>query len=553
MSQPLQLADFAVRFAVYTPDASFHEPVEWTSRGGEHTCDRLTLAGERTGSSRRGKLTVTRLEAPDGLIRFRAAARCDGPIKAIKFRLELPYLTMLAPEQIDLNEAEWRQWDFPRDWRTGFAVWRAGGDRGSVEDRGSGIGDWGSGIGDRGLFFTVCTKEAPWRFKRIRALRTGDRMIVEVVQDASLRERSFEFESSEWVVGYRTDLGPMLDDYADFVAQAFGAGDFNRRMDAPDWLRRVGLVVNLHGTDWPGRRNLDFAGMTDAAERLAELFEPARTILYPIGWDGRYMRDYPDYQPAADLGGAEGFGRLCERTRSLGFHMMPHLNAMAVNMRHPLYLTHLKDYVMRDASGVPQHSFKIDWDHDGLGDAAHAYISLVPPALREILVAAIDRLVADFGIDAVFLDETCNVFYNDPAWDQVDGVRRLVRDIRSRHPSLLVAGEEWNEMLLGLTPLVQIWEETADGRKGFGREKSPLVRQWASRFVRSCGYLALASTDGTTGVHEWPDKPWVDERENESFYLPTLSISANTMQRGMDGVRATVERARDYVERFAAR
>lgn len=540
MSQPLQLGDFSLRLAVYTPDASFHQPAVWVSRSLEHACDRLTLAGEPDGEPCPGKLTVARLESADGRVRFRAAARLDRPIKAIKFSLELPYMPMLAPEQIELNEAEWRQWDFPRDWRTGFAVWRA-----------AGAGGRGKLGGHR--YFTICTKEAPWRFKRIRALRTGERMVVEVVQDASVRERSFEFESSEWEIGYRTDLGPMLDDYADFVAQAFGAGDFSRRMDVPDWLRGVGLVVNLHGTDWPGRRNLDFAGMADAAEKLAELFEPDRTILYPIGWDGRYMRDYPDYQPAADLGGVEGFKAFCGRTRSLGFHVMPHLNAMAVNMRHPLYLTHLKDYVMRDASGVPQHSFKIDWDHDGLGDAAHAYISLVPPALREILVAAIDRLVADFGIDAVFLDETCNVFYNDPAWDQVDGVRRLVRDIRGRHPSLLVAGEEWNEMLLGLTPLVQIWEETADGRKGFGREKSPLVRQWASRFIRSCGYLALASTDGTTGVHEWPDKPWVDERENESFYLPTLSISANTMQRGMDGVRATVERARDYVERFAAR
>lgn len=529
MSQPLQIADLSLRFAVYIPGASYYEPATWTGGKAGHVCERLTLAGEPTGKQRPGTLTVTPLQAPAGLVRFRCAARLDRPIKAVKFTLELPYMTMLAPEQIDLNDAEWRQWDFPRDWRTGFAVWRSG---------------------ER--FFTISTKEAPWRFKRIRALRAGDRMTVEVIQDASLRERSFAFESSEWEIGYRTNLAPMLDDYADFVSQAFGAGDFSRRLDAPDWLRRVGLVVNLHGTDWPGRRNLDFAGMTRAAETLAELFEPDRTLLYPIGWDGRYMRDYPDYQPVADLGGVEGFKALCGRVRSLGFHMMPHLNAMAVNMRHPLYLTHLKDYVMRDASGAAQHSFKIDWDHDGLGDAAHAYISLVPPALREILVAAIDRLVADYGIDAVFLDETCNVFYNDPAWDQVDGVRRLVRDIRGRHPSLLVAGEEWNEMLLGLTPLVQIWEETADGRKGFGREKSPLVRQWAARFVRSCGYLALASTDGTTGVHEWPDKPWVDERENESFYLPTLSISANTMQRGMDGVRATVERARDYGRRFAA-
>ena len=75
-------------------------------------------------------------------------------------------------------------------------------------------------------------------------------------------------------------------------------------------------------------------------------------------------------------------------------------------------------------------------------------------------------------------------------------VRRHVPDIRRRRPELLIAGQEWNEMLLGLTPLVQVPEKTADGHTGVGRNKSPLVRKWTSRFVRSCGYLALASPDG---------------------------------------------------------
>jgi hypothetical protein len=112
------------------------------------------------------------------------------------------------------------------------------------------------------------------------------------------------------------------------------------------------------------------------------------------------------------------------------------------------------------------------------------------------------------------------------------------------------AGEEWNAMLLGLTPLVPVWDETQDGRKGSGREKSPLMRAWAGRFIRACGYLALASPDGTTGVHEWPDEPWRDARENEAFYVPTLSFTRHTLERGVAGVQATVARAQDYVARF---
>ena len=480
MPDSLSIGSVDLELAVRTCDAGCFTPAQWTHCEGSFVATALLPAGEPRSADRLvGRMVVTPSAPQDDLAQFQVAVTAQRPIKGLTCTLNLPYMNMLAPEQIELETAVWRQWDFPRDWRTGFAVWAS-----------------------KNRYFTVMTKECPWRFKRLRALRTGDRMRLEIVQDASLRDRSLSFESSQWEIGYRDSFDGMLDDYAAFCQQAFGAASFDRRTDLPDWTREVALVVNLHGTDWLGHRNLDYAGMIAAADALAEQFEPKQTILYLIGWDGRYMRNYPDYQPCDELGGHDGFKRFCDSAQARGFHVMPHLNAMAVNMRHPLYLEHLKDYCLRDANGVFQHSFKIDWDQDGLGDAAHAYISLVPPALRDILVNAVERLVSDFGVDSIFLDETCNVFYNDPAWDQVDGLRRLMRDIRRSRPELLIAGEEWNEMLLGLTPLVQIWEETADGRKGFNRNKSPLVRKWAARFVRSCGYLALASPDGTTGVHE---------------------------------------------------
>lgn len=528
MSTRLQIGAYALELFVYTCEGTFYQPHCWEAEGDWHVC--RTLVNGEDGEARdasHGELRVRVLADEGERIRIRLAARHEHAIKGIKIALDLPYLPMLAPEEITLDDATWREWHFPRDWRTGFAVWQA-----------------------QQRFFTVVTHENPWRFKRLRALRTGGRMRLEILQDASLRERTHRFESSEWEIGYRSEIDTLLDDYARFVGQAFGATAFDRRMDMPDWTRGLGLVVNLHNTDWNGRVHLDFAGMTRAVEALAQQFPAERTLLYPIGWDGRYMRDYPTYEPSPGLGGAAGFKAFCARARQLGFHIMPHLNAMAVNMCHPQYLRHLKDYVIRDWNGLYRHSYHIDWDHDGLGDAAHAYIALEPPALREILCEATDRLVRTYGLDGIFLDETCNVFYNDPAWDQVQGVRRLIYDLHECQPDILIAGEEWNEMLLGLTPVVQIWEETQDGRAGFGRVKSPLVRKWAGRFVRACGYLALASPDGETGVHEWPDKPWIDEQENEAFYLPTLSLTRHSIERGQVGIAATVKRARDYVARF---
>ncbi len=528
MSSPLRTSSFEVGVHVHTANGTYCEPAGWCATGDRFTSERLVNgdageAHEETGAT----LCVEALSLDSERFALRARAHHPEIVKAIKFVLDLPYMPMLAPEEVALEEATWRDWHFPRDWRTGFAVWQAD-----------------------GRHFTVCTKDHPWHFKRLRALRNGNRMRLEIIQDANVRERSLDFATSEWEIGYRSDVDGLLDDYALFTEQAFGAAAFSRRQDAPEWARGLGLVVNLHCTDWNGQTNLDYPGLTRAAESLANQFPAERTLLYPIGWDGRYMRDYPTFEPSAGLGGADGFKSFCQRARGLGFHIMPHLNAMVCNMRHRLYAPHLKDYVIRNHLGRPVHCLHIDWDHDGLGDPAHSYLALQPAALRDILVERISSLVREYDLDAVFLDETCNVFYNDPAWDQVDGVRRLVRDIHRACPNLLVVGEEWNELLLGLTPVVQLWEETADGRGGFGRGKSAMVRRWAGRFIRGCGYLALASPDGHTGVHEWPDKPWIDERDNETFYIPTLSLTGQTLERGADGIRATIDRARRYVDQY---
>lgn len=530
MPQPLVIDGTELDISVYTTENTFYTPRSWTADGQTYRCDALAGAdADAAGAAPGAWVTVRALPSADQRLRLQVACAHPRAIKGIKIALTIPYMKMLAPEQIDLAEATWRQWDFPRDWRAGFAVWQRDGG-----------------------YFSVVTREIPWRFKRMRALKMGDRMRLEIIQDANLRQRGCTFESSVWEIGFSDEIDSILEDYARFVAQGFGALPFRRRRDMPDWMSGVGLCVNLHGADWNGRIHLDYAGMREVCDVLAPLFPAERTILYPIGWDGRYMRRYPDYQAVDVLGGHEGFLSFCSHARELGFHVMPHLNAMAANMQHPHYLQHLKDYVIRDWNGIQRHSYHIDWDEEGLGDAAHAYIALPPLGLREILYAASDRLIRTYGIDGIFLDETCNVFYNDPAWDQVEGVRRLVRELQLQHPEVLIVGEEWNEMLLGITPVVQIWEETQDGRKSFGRERSPLMRKWAGQFIRAVGYLALASPDGQTGVHEWPDVPWVDERQNEEYYIPTLSITKNTLRDGMAGIRATVERAQDYLKRFVA-
>jgi len=465
---------------------------------------------------------------PAGL-RWQLRARAPEPIKAARFTLDLPAMRMLAPEEIDLPDGEWRQWDFPKLWRIALAVFQ----------------------GADGRCFHVSTHEHPWRLKRLRALRSGDRMRLEIVQDASLRERALTFESSWWDAGWTTSPDALLDACSNFLERVYGLKRWEERDDVPDWLRRVCLVVNLHGMDWQGRVHLDFDALRAACERLATMIEPARVLLYVVAWDGRYMRHYPDYEISPELGGTAGFGRFIDAARRLGFRVMPHFNAMSVDLQHPWYVQHLSHYVLRNADGTPVHCRRIDWDGDGLGDSTRAYLALEPPGWRELLVERIARIVDRCGVDAVFLDETCNVFYNDPVYDQAAGVQRLVADLRQRWPHLLVAGEEWNEMLLSATPLVQAWERTGDGRLPLGYRPSPLMTRWAARYIRTCGYLGMVSPTGSTGVHEWPDGRFVPETDLELLHIPTLSLTRGALDHDQ-AVRAVIEHAQRYHERFLA-
>lgn len=222
MSTGLQLGDFKLDIAVYTCEGTFYQPRGWKSEGNRHVCEMLVNGdGGEELVARAGGLTVEVKDADPGQIGFQVSCRHESAVKAVKIALTLPYMPMLAPERIELEEATWREWRFPLDWRAGFAVWEHG-----------------------NRFFTVVTRESPWRFKRLRALRSGELMRLEVVQDASLRERTRSFQSSVWEIGYRDEITSLLDGYAGFVRQAHGA-----RLRPPPRHARLGSAAR------PGRKS----------------------------------------------------------------------------------------------------------------------------------------------------------------------------------------------------------------------------------------------------------------------------------------------------------
>jgi hypothetical protein len=204
--------------------------------------------------------------------------------------------------------------------------------------------------------------------------------------------------------------------------------------EQPAWVKDIRCVVIMY--NGPSRETLDM---------LAQRVDPRQTLVYVPDWrpDG-YDRLYPNYEPVPE------FGPFVEHAHELGFRVMPHLNYFAVDPDHPLY-EQFRAHHVRDAWGNHDQQWFI-WD-DFSSPANNRKLGYINPALkawRELLIGRIRNLRETYGVDAVYLDQTLNIFndYNglcDGA-TMLEGNLALGREVREAMPGLAVGGEGLNEV-----------------------------------------------------------------------------------------------------------
>ena len=239
----------------------------------------------------------------------------------------------------------------------------------------------------------------------------------------------------------------------------------------------------------------------EALRFTADRVDGAKVLAYLPGWEGRYYAAYPDYAPAEALGGPEGFDRLVTTAHDLGVRVMPMFGVHGVNTA---VYSSWEDAVFRSRTDrMPVLVNKPDWDGDRSGEDDQVFCNPGEPAFRAHLLAQLDRVVRDHGVDGVFLD-TSACWFNDPRFGLMEGYQALVGALRRDHPGLLVAGEGWFDALLGLFPVNQTWHDPS------AEFRCPDVM---SRFARALPHLSVAAPGaGSTGVHEagWGTPPRVD-------------------------------------------
>ncbi|HSV72648.1 MAG TPA: DUF6259 domain-containing protein [Chthonomonadales bacterium] len=294
-----------------------------------------------------------------------------------------------------------------------------------------------------------------------------------------------------------------------------------------------------------------YNGDIEVLEALAEAVDPRATLIHFSAWrTDRYDQNYPDYVASQEA--LKAF----ERASALGFHVMPHCNAVDMDPTNPAYAL-VRDFVYRDV--VSGRALGWAWDPAAGGmDVPNSGRALqenrsrnvmvkVHPGLslwRSLLAERVQRAVRQTGTDAVFLDVTlCSHNLRESLVEgttSTEGMGRLIDEISQIDGGLAVGGEGLNEITMQAHSFAQVhlftsWQRNCEGLARTGG--CDLNARLFGRLCRTIGYSGLG---GRTDDEELRMR-----LHEEHGAIPTITVgSAEDIRHPTRAVRRALEGAR---------
>ena len=227
--------------------------------------------------------------------------------------------------------------------------------------------------------------------------------------------------------------------YRDWMEKAFQP---RRLSDMPAWVRDITLYVKTSGPHMP---LIEFEEMVD---RLAELVDPTKTLLY-FGawmdggdwWDPERSDTSPDHIPKPNLGAC------VEAARRHGFRVLLYTAVHICSPDYPLY-PHLRQYQYRDP-----------WTGELIGQCLDgscvkpefplAYISPASSEWRNLLIGKLKPVWEEYDIDGFHLDANHAVI-NDgngliEGLSLAQGMVLLHKELTEAMPGAIFSGERLYE------------------------------------------------------------------------------------------------------------
>jgi hypothetical protein len=519
----VEFAGLRVGFLVFTRENAY--AVDPSAMTAEGTGDALTLTAARLTSAG-GQLQApgrvdARLRKEGDAILCDVTAQMDQPIKAVTVVVRgIPRgkLSAGGGEPFDPKDDE-VLWGYP------FGAGDLWGDNTA----------WGLGTPvtvvqpSDGQFIALSSLDDHVRAKRFYFQPGEQGYKVELVHEVEGWMDRKTVQVPTWRIGRAASLEAAVAPHYAHLERAYHFPRWETRTDVPDWLRRIQLVVTLHGMHFTGYMFNDYARMLEILRWISTQMSADRVLAFISAWDGRYYWDYPTYQAASRMGGETGFKRLIQEAQRLGFKMMPMFGANASNRKLPNFAS-FADAATERVDGDPFNLSWVDWDNDRHQEGFGVYMNLGVASWRRWLTGRIADTIDRYGVDAYFLD-IIGGWMNNTKADMHEGARAMISELRTRYPRVLCCGEFLYDALLEFIPLYHA---------SYSTHYVPYAR-----FFSHLSHPAPGR--GSSGVHESGFGRWDPATLSLSKrpgLIPTLNIVDDTFTKYRDQMAAVIAQAK---------
>ncbi|MFC1693918.1 DUF6259 domain-containing protein [Candidatus Latescibacterota bacterium] len=340
------------------------------------------------------------------------------------------------------------RWHWPYYWEAGFAVLQS----------------------SKGGFW-VHTQDNRYRYKALVVGTETDANVIGLDSDAyGPTDNNLSAGGLCWRINvYRGDWKVPVEQYRKWYWKAYNLeSEVQKRQP---WIYDIKLALSWCPTD------------PAILEALAKRLPPKNVLVHFPNWrTDRYDENYPTYV-ASDEGKA-----FIKKCLAMGFHIMPHFNAIDMDPSHPTYPL-IRDFQYRSLEtkqllgwswyqgrglGVPESN------KSRLNNRDKKVMVKVHPALsmwRSILGKNILDAVQEFSLETVFIDVTLHSYnlYNClvESTTSSEGMNRLIHHIATLNNGLVVGGEGLNEITAqGLSfaqeHLFKSWHQSIEGLERTG-------------------------------------------------------------------------------------
>jgi hypothetical protein len=350
---------------------------------------------------------------------------------------------------------------------------------------------------------------------------------VEAIAEAPGWNQQKRWQVPGWRIMRTANAEAAVQAHYDHLDRVFRLKKWDARTDVPAWMRNVALVTTMHGQHFTGFIFNDYARQLEILRWMATQMPPDRQLIFLAAWDGRYYWDYPNYKASDRMGGEVGFKRLIDEGHKLGFRMMPMFGTNSANRRQPSFKQY-QDGVVAKVDGEVMDLNWVDWDNDRHQEGWTAYMNLGVESWRRWLTGRIDEVITKYNVDAYFLD-IVGGHVNCRNGDMHEGTRKMVLDLRAKHPDVACVGEMAYDALVEFIPMFHV---------GLGR-----LGQYSKNFQH---LSSPAPGRGSSGVHESGFGRFNTETLSLSQgAIPTLQVVEDTFTQHRDVMAAIIAKAKE--------